>query len=530
MKFGPLPTDQCVGAILAHSLDGIPKGTQLNSDHIEQFRTSGHTQLTVAVLEDGDVDENTAAARIAQSLTSSNMRVEKAHTGRVNLYATCRGLFCANSTPINTLNAVDEGLSIATLPDGSDVDEGTLVATIKIIPFAIATRTLDMALCNASDNALCVHPYTTKNVALIFTTTNNTTEKALQKSIKVTTNRLAHYGANITTTHMVAHEQSALTACLKGDASKADMILILGAAATVDRGDVIPQAIMDAGGCIHRHGMPVDPGNLLLLAALGPTTIIGLPGCAKSPARNGLDNVLDRLMAGLSVTGDDLGAMGVGGLLKETRRGLPRELPSPAPSEPKIAGVLMAAGTSSRMGADNKLLKEWQGTPLIVHAMSTLKGAKLDHILVVTGHDADQIAPLLPEGTATAHNTHFAEGMSTSVKTAIQNLPDEIDGALFMLADMPDVNASTLDELIAAIKDHPDALAIVPTWQGKRGNPVLWRREAFPLLTNLQGDQGARQIMMDHADRVIDLPVDDSGILLDVDTEAALKALSADNN
>ncbi len=108
------------------------------------------------------------------------------------------------------------------------------------------------------------------------------------------------------------------------------MVIVFGASALCDFDDVIPAAIRAAGGEVLRAGMPVDPGNLLVLGRLGETPVIGAPGCARSPKENGFDWVLDRLIAGLDVTSDDIAGMGVGGLLMEIpTRPQPREMPPP---------------------------------------------------------------------------------------------------------------------------------------------------------------------------------------------------------
>jgi molybdenum cofactor cytidylyltransferase len=116
-------------------------------------------------------------------------------------------------------------------------------------------------------------------------------------------------------TRIVPHDTAALAQALQDIAG--EVVLILTASATSDIADVAPEAVRQAGGRVDRFGMPVDPGNLLFLGALGSRPVIGLPGCARSPALNGADWVLSRIVCGLPVTGADIAGMGVGGLLKE---------------------------------------------------------------------------------------------------------------------------------------------------------------------------------------------------------------------
>ena len=126
----------------------------------------------------------------------------------------------------------------------------------------------------------------------------------------------------------VPHEAGALAGALA--ASDAPLRLVLTASATSDAADVGPSALLSAGGRLERVGMPVDPGNLLFLGTLGGATVIGLPGCARSPALNGADWVLERVACGVPVTSADIAGMGVGGLLGEipTRPAATRAAPA----------------------------------------------------------------------------------------------------------------------------------------------------------------------------------------------------------
>ena len=104
------------------------------------------------------------------------------------------------------------------------------------------------------------------------------------------------------------------------------------------------------------------------------------------------------------------------------------------------------------------------------------------------------------------HNPDFADGLSTSLKSGLGALPDENDGALVLLADMPRVDAGLIDSLIDAFDPARGALVVVPTFDGKRGNPVLWSRRFFADLMALQGDVGARHLIGSHAEAVTEVP------------------------
>src|SRR6202011_4010190 len=142
----------------------------------------------------------------------------------------------------------------------------------------------------------------------------------------------------------------ALVRALEGSLkSGAELVIVFGASAIADKRDVIPAAVEAIGGRIEHFGMPVDPGNLLLIGEARNRPVLGAPGCARSPKENGFDWVLMRLLAGLPVGRGDINGMGVGGLLMEiVTRPQPREEPSP--SGKRTAALLLAAGRSTRMG------------------------------------------------------------------------------------------------------------------------------------------------------------------------------------
>jgi molybdenum cofactor cytidylyltransferase len=311
--------------------------------------------------------------------------------------------------------------------------------------------------------------------------------------------------------------------------------MVVGASAITDRRDVIPAAVERSGGTVEHFGMPVDPGNLLLLGRHGETSVLGLPGCARSPKLNGFDWVLQRLIADVPVTRRDIMLMGAGGLLKEIptrpqpRSGAERvRVASTAQRAPSIAAVILAAGRSSRMRGANKLLAEVDGTPMVVHAVDAALASRARPVIAVTGNDADRVAAAHAGKPVTlVHNPDFAEGISGSLKRGLAAVPDDCDGALICLADMPRIGAAALDRLIAAFNPVEGRAICVPTFNGKRGNPVLWARRFFPEMTDLAGDVGARHLIGDHAELVCEVAMPDDAILTDIDTPEALASIRA---
>lgn len=338
MKFGSIAAPDALGAVLAHSvrLPGgtLKKGTVLGPGEIERLCTAGIGQVVVARLVADDIPEDAAAARIAAALAGAEVEVGTASTGRVNLYARQAGLLRLDAARVHAANRVHEGLTIATLLSDAPVEEGQMLATIKIIPYAVPVSALEQVIAAlGGEPPLRVAPWRGIRAALLLTTLPGTAESVLAKMRRAVLGRLGPLGGTLIAEQVVAHEQRAVAAGLRALLSgveRPQLLLVSGVAATVDRGDVVPAAVLAADGRVLHAGMPVDPGNLLLLGAmtdaLGACPLIGIPTCARSPKLNGFDFVLRRYAAGEVVTGEDIMAMGVGGLLTEIEtRPMPRD-------------------------------------------------------------------------------------------------------------------------------------------------------------------------------------------------------------
>lgn len=192
----------------------------------------------------------------------------------------------------------------------------------------------------------------------------------------------------------------------------------------------------------------------------------------------------------------------------------------------KVAGLVMAAGRSTRMGRENKLLLEIDGRPLVVHAVEAMLASRADPVIVVTGHQADDVRRALGDRKVTfVHNSRYAEGLSTSLAAGLDALPEAAAGVLVGLGDMPRIRPADIDRLIAAFNPAEGRAICVPTVAGKRGNPVLFAREFLPEMRAVEGDVGARHLIGAHNDRVCEVEMEDNAALIDVDTKDALAAL-----
>lgn len=323
MKFGPVPVGDAAGAIAAHSVRAgeaaVKKGQRLTHEDVARLAATGVRDLVVARLGPGDVPEDEAAARVAGAIAGEGVRVAAPFTGRTNLFAEVAGLLCVEREAIDRLNGVDESVTLATLPHHKAVMVGEMIATVKIIPFAVPQRVLDAALAGTGGEALVrVAPFRPLKVGVISTLLPGLKPSVVRKTIAALEDRLRPMGARLHAHREVAHEAAALAREVAAlAAGEAGLLVVFGASAITDRRDVIPAAIEAAGGRVEHLGMPVDPGNLLLLGSIAGKPVIGAPGCARSPRENGFDWVLQRLVAGLPVTSADIAGMGVGGLLME---------------------------------------------------------------------------------------------------------------------------------------------------------------------------------------------------------------------
>jgi molybdenum cofactor cytidylyltransferase len=534
MKFGPVPPRQAEGATAVHTIRQgslvLKKGTLIGAAEVAALEAAGIKDVVVARLEPGDVSEDKAAAEIATAVAGQGVHVDRAFTGRANLFAQAAGVLVVDKAAIDRLNRVDEAITFATLPAFKPVVEGEMIATVKIIPFATSEASLKAALAAAGKPFIRVAPYTIRKVGVVSTLLPGLATKVVEKTLRVMQDRLTPAGASIVAERRVPHEQGAVAKAIDEVLKEgAELVVVFGASAIADRRDVIPAAVEAIGGRIEHFGMPVDPGNLMLIGQARGQPILGAPGCARSPKENGFDWILMRLLAGLEVSREDVTGFGVGGLLMEiVTRPQPRAEPEPEKGR-RIAAVLLAAGRSTRMGGPNKLLAEIGGKPLVRIAAEQALASRASPVIVVTGHQRDKVeAALQGLDVRTAHNPNFAEGLSTSVKTGLAAVPETADGAIVCLADMPQVTAPLIDKLVAAFDPERGALVVIPTIDGKRGNPVVWARRFFPELMGLDGDVGARHLIGRYPEAVAEVPLTDTAALVDVDTPEAFDRVKAE--
>jgi molybdenum cofactor cytidylyltransferase len=330
MFFGEVKTGSSLGGILSSSIEiyknknkiKISKGTVISKKLIDLLLSNKVEHIECAKLDDDEIDENSAVHQISKKIITSkksNIKIQYPKNGRCNLVSSVDGIIIFQPNQLFYVNSVTNDIGIASLKAFSKVKKNQVVASIKAIPFGIKKNNV-RDIINISKDCFKVLPFQKKNIHLIQTTNQNTRTKILEKTLEVTKDRLSSCGIKKIIEKNCSHEIKSICAQLQKSIDEdADIILIFGTSAISDINDIIPQSIIEINGTILRLGMPVEPGNLILLANIKNSkkhiSIIGMPGCARSKKENGVDWILWRKLCDLKISSDDINHMGNGGLL-----------------------------------------------------------------------------------------------------------------------------------------------------------------------------------------------------------------------
>jgi len=537
MIFGDFVTAEAEGAVLAHSIrlaDGnLPKGHVLGRIDLDRLAAANIGRITAARIEPGDLMENQAAERLAQAIAPDHLTFSEAATGRVNVHSAVDGLFVASRAAVDRLNCVDPAITLACLADHVPVRRGDMVATFKIIPLAVSGEKVAAGVDILKQTTVFeVKPFQPHAVSLVATELPSLKTSVMDKTARILSQRLQLAGSTLQREERVAHRAPAVAEAIDHALRAADplskLVIVFGASAVIDTGDVIPAAIRLAGGEVIQVGMPVDPGNLLVLGKVGDVYVVGAPGCARSPKENGFDWVLDRILAGEKPTQQEISGMGVGGLLMEIQsRPRPRDIAVKPAAQISVAMVLLAAGKASRMGegGPHKLLAEFDGIPLVRRSAATGLASGAAAVVAITGHRRQEIEQALADlPVELVHNPDYASGMASSLVAGVgAPVTQRADGVLVMLADMPGVTSDDLKALIATFRKANGQAIVRAVSRGKRGNPVILPRTVFDAVMRLEGDVGARHIIETAGLPVVDVDIGDAAHL-DVDTPEAVLA------
>ena len=338
MKFAPVPLSEAKGKILGHNIAAasgqrlLRKGKSLNEEDLEKLRSLGRTSVYVAEMEAEDVDENKAAKRIAEAICGPGLHLTVASYGRANLLADKMGVLRIDVDRLLRINEC-EGVTLATLATHSPVHAKQMVATVKVIPYAVPESVLSMVESIASEGGKIVRldALPSRSVGMILTGSTSIYERLISDFAPLR-DRIEKLGSSVSRIDFVAlddqPDEDALVEMLKEHVTAGmGMILLAGETAIMDSQDIIPRAVQRAGGHVESVGAPVDPGNLLMLAYLEDVPVVGAPGCARSRKTNIVDWILPRLLVGDQLTRRDIVRLGHGGLLQDIHeRGMPREI------------------------------------------------------------------------------------------------------------------------------------------------------------------------------------------------------------
>jgi hypothetical protein len=338
MKFGPVQVTQAEGKILGHNIsnpDGkrvLRKGKQLTSNDVNLLAATGRDMIYVAELMPGDVGENNAAERVARAVCGKKAQTTRPNVGRVNLQAGELSVLRVDASRLALINEC-EGITLATLPSHSVVPPKKIAATIKVIPFALPEAVVSKAEQIAADGGLIVklYPLRRRSAALILSSSPFAKARVRRDFAPAIQERLEGLGSVLHTIDFVPLEDETgeitLAEMIQARAADgAQLIILAGETAIMDRFDIAPRAVERSGGDVTCYGAPVDPGNLLMLAYLDGVPILGAPGCVRSRKTNVIDWVLPPLLAGDHLSRRDIIHLGHGGLLEDIpKRPMPRE-------------------------------------------------------------------------------------------------------------------------------------------------------------------------------------------------------------
>jgi molybdopterin biosynthesis enzyme len=329
MKWMTVAPAQALGKILCHNIadaqghKALHKGAWIGDSDLVVMQLLALKEVTVASLEPGDVHEDAAAKRLASACAGSGVTPHDPSGGRVNLLADAPGLLKVKLDLLQQVNRID-GLTIATLRHDAVVAAQKMVATVKVIPFAVPEADLARAeaICREQPGMIEVRPIAKTQVGVILAGAAAARERVMQAFTPAIRSRVEELGSEVRDVIYVPHQSKAIASaiellCVAG----AGMIIIAGETSIMDLDDVTPRGITLAGGTIAHYGAPVEPGNLLLLAYLtppaggGPLPVIGAPGCVRSRDVNVVDLILPRLLAGERLEREDIIALADGGLM-----------------------------------------------------------------------------------------------------------------------------------------------------------------------------------------------------------------------
>ncbi len=288
----------------------VAKGHRLTEYDVERLQREQVVAVDIVITEDGEVDENPAAAHVAQHTCGTGMTVASARHGRADMYASHAGVVRIDLPALITANR-NPSVTLATIRDGSVVIPGQRIASVKILPFAVPQYVLP----TESQPVVRVLPFVRCAVGVLVVGAPATYERICHSHLPPLVERLTVYGAQKTYEHTCIAAADDIASGLLLLSNICNFVISISETSVMGVAEAIPSGVIAAGGHIIRHGAPVEPGNMMLVGRIAAVPFMAAPGCIRNRARNVVDLLLPRLIADDIPDADDIAAWAHGGLL-----------------------------------------------------------------------------------------------------------------------------------------------------------------------------------------------------------------------
>jgi molybdenum cofactor synthesis domain-containing protein len=315
--------EDAVGLTLCHDItamrDGF-KGAEFQRGHVVQAEDIprlldiGKKHLFIWEENAGEIHEDDAARRLAAATAPEGVRQSGPSEGKILFFAQRDGLFRVDTALQREINSIGD-ITISSLPDHYPVKEGARVASMRIVPLVTQEEQIRRAEALCAQRALfALRPYQEKKVGVVITGSEVYSGRIQDKFEPVIRAKLKQYPAEIVGVTLCDDDLDMIAAAAQGHLDKGADVLLFTGGMSVDPDDLTPTAIRALGAEIVTHGVPAQPGNMTLVAYLGETAILGVPGAAISQPTTILDVLLPQVFTGDALTREDLVGLGDGGL------------------------------------------------------------------------------------------------------------------------------------------------------------------------------------------------------------------------
>ena len=319
-----IPVEESLGMVLCQDITRIvpgefkgvlfKKGHVIKKEDIDKLLDVGKEHIYVWETNPDDIHENEAAIRLAEAVGGENIAYDKEiKEGKCGLTASVRGVFTLDSDKLLQSNSV-EFVTIATLPNNYHVEIDAKVAGVRVVPLVVPAATIEEVERICKDGPILhVSPYKPLKCGIVTTGSEIYKGRIEDKFGPVMRDKIAFYGGECLGQTICPDDLTKITEAILDFKKQGAGLIILTGGMSVDPDDLTPSAIRSTGAEVISYGAPVQPGNMLMLAYLGDTALIGVPGCAMFFRTTAVDAMLPRVFAGIEITKKDFARMGEGG-------------------------------------------------------------------------------------------------------------------------------------------------------------------------------------------------------------------------